>query len=756
MNTTTPIDKDDPRGLRAEVRRHLSKGRQPVPIPVGKKGPRGQEWHRTKHSADDHDPHGNVGLVLGPASGNLVNIDCDCREAVELAPLLLPATEMVSGRAARGRSHLWYTLDEALPTERLQDPDKHTIIEFRCGTGSKGFQTVVPPSIHPSGELYEWYDHGDPSRAVARDLLRRVKHVAAGAILARTFPEKGRHDFALALAGALCEAEWKEPEAERFVRAVCKVGGSDDADARAATVGTTYRRAEQKEPIVGFQALGKLVEARALRLVGKWLGLRSSLEQLSDDAYTKDELADLADAEGVEAPALARRWIVQRGTSYYVLTQKGYRGPYIQAELGLVIRQHLSRAPIRRFTYTANGNARAMSPSEIAEHCGSSVDRVIADLTIERSRYDAASSTMYEAVCPLRDLAPRFDLEVDTWMRLLGGEQADKLLDWIATAWDLSRQTSALYLSGPKGLGKGMIAHGLARLWTTGAPPELEVVVGSAFNSSLTRCPLVFGDEIARAPDSATLRSFIGSDGRTLSRKFVTDADLLGSPRLVLAGNRRDLLRFDREDFTQDDRDAIASRFLHIHCSPAAGAYLQMLGGRRATERWVRGDVIAQHAAWVALNRQVTPGHRFLVEGDARQTADALATQGDVRGLVAEAVCKALDQAAEGKKSPPGGFFCGGGRLLVNASWLHDNWNLFVGMAHRVPTIKRIGAALRGMSEGDPARVGARGVSRPLCYPIKLVLLLSYAEEVGIGDTERMGALVDGGMDPEGVVAASA
>jgi hypothetical protein len=40
----------------------------------------------------------NIGLILGAASGGLVDIDCDVREAAIAAQILLPATNMIHGR----------------------------------------------------------------------------------------------------------------------------------------------------------------------------------------------------------------------------------------------------------------------------------------------------------------------------------------------------------------------------------------------------------------------------------------------------------------------------------------------------------------------------------------------------------------------------------------------------------------------------------------------------------------------------------
>src|SRR5262249_28666511 len=46
----------------------------------------------------------NVGVQLGPNSGGLTDVDLDCREAVDVADLLLPKTDATFGRKSKQRS----------------------------------------------------------------------------------------------------------------------------------------------------------------------------------------------------------------------------------------------------------------------------------------------------------------------------------------------------------------------------------------------------------------------------------------------------------------------------------------------------------------------------------------------------------------------------------------------------------------------------------------------------------------------------
>jgi hypothetical protein len=101
-------------------------------------------------------PGYNVGLLLGPASG-VIDLECDDPGAETELVLLLGeelAWSVPRYRSARG-VHRLFAWGPGLPR-----PDNAVFhwkgIEFRVGGGNKGAQSVLPPSIHPSGAAYEW------------------------------------------------------------------------------------------------------------------------------------------------------------------------------------------------------------------------------------------------------------------------------------------------------------------------------------------------------------------------------------------------------------------------------------------------------------------------------------------------------------------------------------------------------------------------------------------------------------------------
>src|SRR5262245_34141636 len=92
----------------------------PVPIPVGAKAPRIRDWPNLRVTKDNAAQHFggacNVGIILGKASGGLVDVDLDCVEALEHASTLLPPMAAIFGRPGKPQSHRLYRVVGAAPS----------------------------------------------------------------------------------------------------------------------------------------------------------------------------------------------------------------------------------------------------------------------------------------------------------------------------------------------------------------------------------------------------------------------------------------------------------------------------------------------------------------------------------------------------------------------------------------------------------------------------------------------------------------
>jgi predicted P-loop ATPase len=267
----------------------------PVPVkprskkPYNPDDPEGRDWQNLRITAETagHYFNGakqNIGVLLGDDYGS-ADVDLDCGEAVSVAAHLLPETGLKFGRTSKPASHWFYRVDPPTPSLKLTDPvDHQTLVELRCRDkdGSVGHQTVVPPSIHESGESirFEPGFDGHPANVDAEQLQRAVKAVAAAAVLARHWPQAGggRHDAMLALAGVLERAGWSEEDAVRLCLAVYRSVRNHDPDAITRTeseVRDTFRNAAEGRATTGIPTLFKLLDKRVIKRVLDWLQVGS-------------------------------------------------------------------------------------------------------------------------------------------------------------------------------------------------------------------------------------------------------------------------------------------------------------------------------------------------------------------------------------------------------------------------------------------------------------------------------------------------
>ncbi len=290
---TSATSNGTPRIASDAARRFLAAGFAPIPLQPRSKRPTLEGWPEVRVVESDIDkmfPAGsNVGLLVGEPSGGLLDVDLDSPQAIRAASILLPKTEMISGRNSAPTSHWWYRVDTPPekasgkfldPSER--DERKSLLLELR----STGGQTVVPPSIypadpekdHPHAEPCVWHLHGEPAHVDLNVLRVAVRSLAAASLLGRHWPRGSRHDASLALAGGLLRAGWAEERVEKFIRGVCNAADDREVSDRIAAVKSSAERIRSGETATGWPAFAKLLGANGeaiIRRVREWLGMKS-------------------------------------------------------------------------------------------------------------------------------------------------------------------------------------------------------------------------------------------------------------------------------------------------------------------------------------------------------------------------------------------------------------------------------------------------------------------------------------------------
>lgn len=183
--------------LRASALAYTAMGLRVVPVAFkGKLPVDGDGWQtvRFRRDADQVSKAWgeslNVGILLGPESLHLADVDLDWPEARELADEYLPLGAWIFGRASSPRSHRIYIAPGA-HSITLKDNAQKEIVGLRAKpAGGEGHQTVFPPSVHPSGEPIEWdRDAGDalelPTMVDPAVLSVAVRQLAVHAFLTR-------------------------------------------------------------------------------------------------------------------------------------------------------------------------------------------------------------------------------------------------------------------------------------------------------------------------------------------------------------------------------------------------------------------------------------------------------------------------------------------------------------------------------------------------------------------------------------------
>lgn len=300
------------------LRDYLAAGFHLVELAPRDKNPTIEGW-RTTSATTINLAENNVGILWGHRSNGLVDIDLDCQDAIELGAHILPETGMVFGRESKRRSHYLYYVrpyPEHVSSFKYVDPfDNSCILEIRAD----GVQTMVPPSIHPSGERAEWDSYAQVPTIEEGPLRLSCGTLASAVLISRQWGEGTRHDATMALTGALLRASWPIEKIEHFVEIICEhVGDHDLADRRKA-IQSTYKKHEQGEKTTGWPKLVELWDSDTISAIRHWLGLTSQLLYALTDTGNAERFFDQYTERLYWVPEW-NKWVFWTGTRWQIDT----------------------------------------------------------------------------------------------------------------------------------------------------------------------------------------------------------------------------------------------------------------------------------------------------------------------------------------------------------------------------------------------------------------------------------------------------
>jgi hypothetical protein len=558
---------------------------------------------------------------------------------------------------------------------------------------------------------------------------KAVGKALADALAGKPYAVEGSRDDTLFRIACAVATEWPRADAALVADAL---QASFDAAMAASSSGDAPGREDFVAKLERAKASAEADEEERRRRDADELAARISHAFGGErtEPYTEDELDRFAREAGVSRQAFRRMWIVQCGRAFYFFKDGQYTPPCPWETMQLAAETELApaaTADVGTWKTMQDGGVRMKTIQELTSEYGTFAERVVADLSARKSSFDRATRTMREAPCPIKEgFSPERSEDAEKWLELFAGKELPRVLDWLAGVTFLEVPCAGVYLDGPKGSGKSMFAQAVSRLWTDYGPTPLADIVGS-FNDRLLRCPIVFGDEILptalKEQGTGSLRELVQARNMTLRRKYLPTADMVGSIRLILAANNRNLLD-TREAHTREDIDAISERFMYVEIAKAASEFVKSIGKARR-DAMVEGGGLARHALWLRDTREIDTENRFLVAGDESALQRALVTEHGLQAVVCSWCCDYLLQPSRVDACKDLLARTHKGRLLVNARALVAHWDMYKTNSD-APTIGKAGRALRALSDTSKQLPAADG--RPTNYwSIKVANLLQWA-----------------------------
>lgn len=305
---------------------YISLGWYPIPLRPGTKECKDKSWRDKVYSVDDFKEDDNIGIRLVNASDirskKLVSVDLDANESVAVAAKFLPPSNASWGRKSKPLSQALYLSPFEKPVTFKDIVSGTTLVEIRVN-----HQSMAPPSIHPCGEELSWSQPTDHLEApeVAPDVLQRaVRLIATAAMVTRYYSQPGnRHDWCLALTGALRQFSLSEDEVTNVVSAAAIASGDPKPKDRLLEVHSTFARGEDDfSAITGAPRLAEIMGDNGKGFVDtlrKIWGERSPF--LLDDrtkkpiANNQENIRKALDAIGVTLShnKFSQRLVVHRG-----------------------------------------------------------------------------------------------------------------------------------------------------------------------------------------------------------------------------------------------------------------------------------------------------------------------------------------------------------------------------------------------------------------------------------------------------------
>lgn len=417
-------------------------------------------------------------------SGRYVDLDIDNNNKTFMTALdlLLPRSNHEWGRESTPRSHRIYQLEGDFERAKYSKILKvmkgyaPMSVEVRGGSPKNGLYSVLPGSVHPSGEAYEWGKGTDPTMSCVmmpvNEFIKQIRLAQACAILAEHWVEGQRNDLSLAIAGMLWRIRTvsmatlgidddmdkpddimilSEAECLRVLEIVMQLAGDDPADmnSRVRNFKNTWEKLERdsSSPTTGGntikQAVGDIAMSCLYRLLSDANG-NEELDHLTSKFFMWYGLGVVIDMDLVKA-GVPQAWMSRDQASASLAGKKIILGE--------------KKIPISNLMFSSSlltrVNGLTFDPS-------SSEDIIETDTGLKVNTYVGFENVPEEGLVSDHDVEPFLD-----YLRNGIANRSDGaykwLLNWLAhmVQFPWNKPGTALVLVGVQGSGKTFLGEGI-------------------------------------------------------------------------------------------------------------------------------------------------------------------------------------------------------------------------------------------------------------------------------------------------------
>lgn len=303
----------------------LCSGNAFVALKANSKLPQEYDWPNSGKSFEDAvSLNGNVGILLGHQSG-ILDVDLDCREAKQLADVILPSPAAIFDRGTSDSGHYLYFASSFGSRKSFSANGANaTLVELR----GNGAQTMIPPSVHPNGDTLVLNEVNlDQHPLEYQDLLSKVSLLAACAEIAQNWREGYRHDLAVSTAGLLLKSGLTPELIHQIIERICFIADDAEIDDRLKAVVTSTQKPDAE--LKGYTGLVEcLGEDKAKRIAGR-LSVKAlctpvrdvvRMEALGLEAVNFRQFSDRSNITEAKVGTAFGKWL--RNRAVYVIERK--------------------------------------------------------------------------------------------------------------------------------------------------------------------------------------------------------------------------------------------------------------------------------------------------------------------------------------------------------------------------------------------------------------------------------------------------